>query len=125
MKTITRLLAPALCLLFSLACHAQDALWIDVRTAGEYEQGHLEGATLIPHGEIEDGIAALQVAKDTPIYLYCRSGNRSGKAQERLQALGYTRVTNVGGLEDARAYARQLLACAEDTREDCPVEPPA
>lgn len=127
MKTLSRLLIPLLCLLLTPAGLAQDAVWIDVRSAGEYAQGHLDGAALIPHDDIETGIQTLQVDKDTPILLYCRSGNRAGKAMERLRALGYTNVTNLGGLEDARAYSRQLLACAEaeTPTEDCPVQPPA
>jgi phage shock protein E len=126
MKTIMRLLTPLLCLLFTPAGLGDEAaVWIDVRSAGEYAQGHVAGATLIPHDEIEAGIQDLQVEKDTPILLYCRSGNRAGKAQKRLEALGYTNVTNLGGLEDAREYSRQLLACAEEATEDCPARPPA
>lgn len=125
MKTIKRLLIPLLCLLFAPVGLAQEGVWIDVRSASEYARGHVAGATLIPHDNIEAGVEELQLEKDTPILLYCRSGNRSGKAQKRLEALGYTNVTNLGGLEDARAYSRQLLACTEDATEDCPARPPA
>lgn len=124
MKRITRQLVCVLGVLFACASHAAEPLWIDVRSAGEYEQGHLEGAILIPHGEIEQGVAALDIDRDTTLYLYCRSGNRSGKAKARLEAAGYTRVINVGGLEDARSFSRQLLACAEQESEECPAEPP-
>ena len=79
------------------------AVWIDVRTPTEYASGHLQQAVLIPFDGIEAGVARLQLAKDTPIYLYCAVGGRAGKAKQRQDALDYTNVTNVGGLADARA----------------------
>lgn len=80
-----------------------NAVWIDVRTPSEYASGHLQQAVLIPFDGIEAGIAQLQLPKDTPIYLYCAVGGRAEKAKQRLDALDYTNVTNVGGLADARA----------------------
>jgi phage shock protein E len=82
-----------------------DAVWIDVRSPTEYASGHLQQATLSPFDGIEAGIAQLQLSKDTPIYLYCRSGGRAEVAKNRLEALDYTNVTNAGGLEDARKLA--------------------
>ena len=83
-----------------------EAVWIDVRSEEEYLSGHLRQAPRIGHDEIETGIATLALAKDTPIYLYCAVGGRAGMAKSRLEAMGYTNVTNAGGLEDAR----ELLA---------------
>ena len=83
-----------------------EAVWIDVRTPAEFAQGHIEQATLIPFDGIEAGIAKLQLPKDTPIYLYCAVGGRAEMAKQRLEALDYSAVTNVGGLQDAR----QLIA---------------
>lgn len=82
-----------------------DAVWIDVRTPAEYANGHLQQATLIPFDGIEAGVARLQFDKDTPIYLYCAVGGRAEKAKERLEALDYTNVTNVGGLQEAEELA--------------------
>jgi len=82
-----------------------DAVWIDVRTPGEYASGHLQQAVLIPFDGIEAGVAQLQLARDTPIYLYCAVGGRAEIAKKRLQALDYTRVTNVGSLVEARKLA--------------------
>jgi phage shock protein E len=102
-----------LCILFLVAWPAAaqlpaEAVWIDVRSAREYADGHLPGATLIPFDGIEKGVAGLGLEKDRPIYLYCAVGGRAEVARKRLQAVGYTQVTNVGGLEDARALlARQ------------------
>ena len=79
----------------------ETAVWIDVRTPGEFAEGHLEGAKQIPFDGIEAGINELDLAKDTPIYLYCGSGGRSEVAKQALERKGYTQVTNVGGLSDA------------------------
>lgn len=85
-----------------------EAVWIDVRTAGEYEQDHLDGALRVPWDGIEKGVAELGLGKDTPIYLYCAVGGRAQKAKDRLDALGYTTVTNAGGLAQARELAASL-----------------
>ena len=83
----------------------EDATWIDVRTPAEFAEGHIENAELIPFDRIDIGIQQLGVEKSAPLYLYCGTGGRSGFAKKRLEALGYTNVTNVGGLEDARALS--------------------
>ena len=83
-------------------------VWIDARTAEEFAEGHLEGAILIPYDTIKSGISALGLEKDRPINVYCHSGRRSGIAAQELQKLGYTRVTNVGGLEDAQKMSGQM-----------------
>lgn len=84
-----------------------NAIWIDVRTPAEFERGHLPNATLIPYDLIEKGIAGLDLPKDTPIYLYCAVGGRAEKAKQTLEAINYTQVTNVGGLDDARKRVQQ------------------
>lgn len=78
-------------------------LIIDVRSEAEWDTGHLAAAINIPHPEIADRIAEVAKSKDTPIFLHCRSGGRSGIAKSTLEELGYTKVENVGGLEDAKA----------------------
>ena len=83
------------------------AVWIDVRTPAEYASGHLPQAQLIPFDSIEVGVAKLGLAKGTPIYLYCAVGGRSEKARQSLLAQGYTNVTNLGGLDDARQFASE------------------
>jgi len=81
-------------------------IWIDVRTDGEYQAGHLDAAIHIPYEEIEDRINALQLAADQPIYLYCVSGRRAGIALETLSGLGYTRLTNMGSFEEAQQWLK-------------------
>jgi len=83
---------------------AADALIIDTRSPAEYETGHVDQAVLIPYDAIEAGIVKLTEDRNTPIYLYCGSGRRAEIARERLAQRGYTNVTNLGGLEDARAF---------------------
>ena len=75
---------------------------IDVRTPAEYASGHLREAVLIPFDGIETGVARLQLPKDTPIYLYCAVGGRAELAKQRLEAIDYKNITNVGSLENAR-----------------------
>ena len=93
--------------MYSVWAVAEGATWIDVRTAGEYQSGHIESATNIPHNQIAEKIAELQLEKDAAILLYCRSGRRAGFALEALQKMGYNNVKNIGGLEDARDYLKQ------------------
>ena len=72
---------------------------IDVRTETEWKTGHLDGAI---HIEWQD-ILQIQskISKDEEIYLYCRSGNRSGKATKILSDAGYINALNAGSIEQA------------------------
>jgi phage shock protein E len=81
-----------------------------VRTAEEYDAGHVSGAVNIPFTEITARINEVTDDPDAQIYVYCRSGRRSGIAMEALTAAGYSSVTNVGGLQDALARARETAA---------------
>ena len=75
---------------------------IDVRTPQEFAQGHVQGALNIDHSVIGQEIGKAAVAKDDTVILYCRSGQRSGKALETLKQMGFSRVENYGSLENAR-----------------------
>ena len=75
-------------------------LLLDVRRPDEFEAGHIPGAVNIPNETIgTDEIPALP-QKDQLILVYCRSGNRSKQAAEKLSALGYTNVVEFGGILD-------------------------
>ena len=89
--------------ILSLGIYAKDAdvLIIDVRTEAEWNSGYLENAIHIPLDTIEKNITLTEPDKNKEIYLYCRSGNRSGKATSILQNLGYKNVTNIGGIQSA------------------------
>ena len=77
----------------------QGATVMDVRTAEEFAAGHLAGATNIPFEDIVTGVSKLELAKDSKILLYCRSGRRSGIAHESLVAAGYSGTLNGGGYD--------------------------
>lgn len=72
---------------------------IDVRTIDEYNSGHIENSLNIEWQAIDN--INEYIAKDEKIYLYCRSGNRSGKAQNILINIGYKDVINLGGINTA------------------------
>ena len=98
-------------LLFTpLLSWADDAHWIDVRTAQEYAAGHVRQAVNIPYEEIAGRVAEVTTDKNELIYVYCRSGRRSGIAKETLDKAGYTHVVNVGGLEAALKKAAEAPA---------------
>lgn len=78
-------------------------LLIDVRSAGEFASGALPGAQNISHEQIAEQISRVAPDKSKPIVLYCRSGRRSGLAQDALQALGYQQVINAGGIDSLKA----------------------
>lgn len=77
---------------------------IDVRTPAEWDTGHLDEAKHIEWQEISARISDLTANKDETIYVYCRSGGRSGKAKTILDDLGYSNVINAGGVADAQAF---------------------
>ena len=79
-----------------------NAVLLDVRPPEEHKSVYLEGVVLLPLAELESKITKKISAKNTPIYIYCRSGRRAGTAVEKLKAMGYTELHNLGGLKDAR-----------------------
>jgi phage shock protein E len=82
-----------------MSTHHFSGLWIDVRTADEFNSGHIEGAAHIPYEEIALRISEVTTDKNATIHLYCRSGNRSGIAQQTLHAMGFNNAVNEGGYE--------------------------
>ena len=74
---------------------------IDVRTDAEWNNGYIETAIHIPLDIILQKIELVTENKEQNIYLYCRSGNRSGKAEKALQGIGYKNAKNIGGIKDA------------------------
>ena len=72
---------------------------IDVRTPEEFSSGHYPGAINIPHEKILEGVQSEGIDPSANIVLYCRSGNRSGKAERALEAAGFQHAINAGGLE--------------------------
>jgi rhodanese-related sulfurtransferase len=108
---IVAIAAPALFLLLRSRVAAEGALtpaeaasWIkekknlqiiDVRTEGEYAEGHIAGAKLIPVQEIDRRLA--EIDKKKPVLLYCRSGHRSASALKILSDEGYPGAKHLAG----------------------------
>lgn len=89
--------------------NGESPLIIDVRSADEWQAGHLESATHLQLDNVAEGIERLVEDKHQAIYLYCRSGNRSGKALKILEGLGYSNVINAGGIADASGLFNQQI----------------
>jgi sulfur-carrier protein adenylyltransferase/sulfurtransferase len=70
---------------------------VDTREPHEYEEAHIEGGRLVPPGVLRDEIASVVPDQSQRVILYCRSGNRSGKAAQEMSELGYENVANVDG----------------------------
>lgn len=77
------------------------ALLVDVRTAEEYAEKNLAGAVNVPLDRLESGILNHATNKAQVLLLHCRSGRRSGLAEQQLRELGYTNAFNIGGYEQA------------------------
>ena len=79
----------------------RDSIIIDVRTPEEFAAGHLDGALLY---NVQDPAFDAKIADldpSIPYVVYCRSGNRSAQAVERMKAAGFTDLTDLGSLENA------------------------
>ena len=73
---------------------------LDVRRADEYAEGHIPGAINVANEDIVDEEIAELPDKNQTIYVYCRSGNRSKQAAEKLVRLGYENIIEFGGIID-------------------------
>ena len=73
-------------------------LILDVRTPEEYREKHIPNAVNIPNETIGTEEIPQLPDKDQLILVYCRSGNRSKQAAEKLAALGYTNIVEFGGI---------------------------
>lgn len=71
---------------------------LDVRTIAEYNEGHIPNAICIPNETIGSNTISELPDKEQLILVYCRSGNRSKQAAEKLKKLGYTNLIEFGGI---------------------------
>ena len=77
-----------------------EIILVDVRTKSEYDEGHIEGALLLPLDTISED-AQDKIPNKNKIYIiYCRSGNRSNTASNLLTSMGYAFVYDMGGIID-------------------------
>ena len=88
-------------LLLSSIVFSDEPIVIDVRSLEEVKTGIIQDAIHIEWTDIEKEISNIDISKDQSIYLYCRSGNRSGKATAILEKMGFTNAKNVGGIIEA------------------------
>ena len=77
-----------------------DYVILDVRTPEEFKERHIPDAINVPNETIGSGEIHQLPDKDQLIMVYCRSGNRSKQASEKLVKLGYTNVVEFGGIND-------------------------
>ena len=77
-----------------------DYIILDVRTIAEYNEGHIPNAICIPNETIGSNTISELPDKEQLILVYCRSGNRSKQAAEKLKKLGYTNLIEFGGIID-------------------------
>lgn len=70
---------------------------LDVRSAREFEAGHVRGARNISHDELAKRLEELAGARDKEVVLYCRSGRRAALAAETLRGAGFTRLRQLEG----------------------------
>jgi len=75
-----------------------DCIILDVRTQEEYDEKHILNAICIPNETIGTEPPAELPDKEQLILVYCRSGNRSKQASEKLAAMGYTNIKEFGGI---------------------------
>lgn len=77
----------------------RDVLLLDVRQPGEFEEGHIEGAVLMPVDDLPNRLSEIQRDKD--IFIYCQSGRRASQAASVLREQGYPSVVSMtGGFND-------------------------
>ena len=93
----------------SAAAEVDNPMIIDVRTIEEWNAGHLASAQHIELQNIAGNIEQLVPDKDQQLYLYCRSGNRSGQAKAVIEQMGYSNVINAGGVGDASILLNEVI----------------
>ena len=81
-----------------LALKQNPNIWlIDVRSTLEFQRGHIKGATSVPLDSINK-VKRLINSNEAIIFVYCKTGMRASQAKDLLEDMGYTRVTNIGGV---------------------------
>ena len=78
----------------------QGAVLLDVRTTGEFAEGHVAGAVNLPVSELEANLKEVPARKDQPIVVYCQSGRRSALAKKVLEEAGFSKVVDLGAMSN-------------------------
>lgn len=80
-----------------IAAPPAGSIVLDVRTPEEFDAGHIDGATMIDFQAPTFVEQVSELDRDAPIFLYCRSGNRSAQAVAQMVGLGFTNITELDG----------------------------
>jgi len=80
--------------------HDYDVIILDVRSQAEFDQGHIEGAVLLPVDEIAQRAEEVITSMEQVVLIYCRSGVRSENAARTLSEMGFVNVYDFGGIID-------------------------
>jgi rhodanese-related sulfurtransferase len=80
----------------------EGAFLVDVRSSGEFAQGHVKGSVNIPLDRIPSQLAKFKNRKN--IIVFCRSGNRSSQAKFFLEQTGFANIANGGTWENVKQY---------------------
>lgn len=80
---------------------------IDVRTPEEYAASHVESAILFSLQDMQAGQMP-QLDKETPVAVYCRSGNRSNQAAQLMKQAGFTNIRDIGAITNAPQFGLTL-----------------
>lgn len=90
--------------------NSNEALLLDVRTDKEFMEGHLMGATQLDFFRDDFKEEVEKLDRSRPVFVYCRSGNRSGKAAKLMKELGFAEVYNLEGGFGAWSSAGKAIA---------------
>ena len=75
----------------------EDGVFLDLRDAAEFKQGHIIGAVNIPATKLADRMAELDNYKDKPVILVCKMGQQSGAAGKQLNGAGFGKIYKMTG----------------------------
>ena len=89
--------------------HEPNALVLDVRTPAEYSGGHVDGAININLFASDFREQVAEFDRQRPVYLYCGSGQRSGRAAAILSEMCFERAVNVGGYGELKAAGAEVV----------------
>lgn len=77
--------------------NSENGIFVDLRDAGDYKQGHIVGSMNIPVAKLADRMNEIDKYRDKPVVLVCKMGQQSGAAGKQLRGAGYTQVYKMSG----------------------------
>ena len=90
--------------------NSEDAVVIDVRDKGEFDEGHIVGAINVPHANLDARLDELKKYKDKPVVIACKMGQHSGTAGTILRKAGFENVSRLrGGITEWRGQSLPVV----------------